>query len=58
MDLNYLYHRHQVSLAAASAALSAEARASHRGLAAAYSASIARSQAGTGGFALVCSRVS
>lgn len=58
MDLNYLYHRHQVSLAAASATLSVEARASHRGLVAAYLASIAQLRAGTGGVALVGSRVS
>lgn len=58
MDLSYLYHRHQVSLAAASTALSVEARASHRGLAAAYSASIAQSRAATGAVTLVGSRVS
>lgn len=57
MDLNYLYHRHQVSLAAASTAGSKEARIAHRGLAAAYSARIANARALTGGTALTGARV-
>jgi hypothetical protein len=40
MDLNYLLHRHQVSLMQASTAESPEARSSHRGLVRAYAAGI------------------
>ena len=36
MDLNYLYHRHQVSLMMADAAASTEARQTHRDLASRY----------------------
>ncbi|MDQ0250860.1 hypothetical protein J2W22_002924 [Sphingomonas kyeonggiensis] len=36
MDLNYLLHRHQVSLMHAAAATSPEARFAHRGLARCY----------------------
>ena len=41
MDLNYLYHRHQISLFMAENAASEQARAAHRGLAKAYAAQIA-----------------
>jgi hypothetical protein len=58
MDLNYLFHRHQISLVAASTAGSAEARLAHRGLAAAYARCIGMLRAGTGGVALMGSRVS
>lgn len=58
MDLNYLYHRHQVAVSAASSAKSLEARASHRGLAAAYAADIAFARATTGGLAMAGARVS
>lgn len=37
MSLNYLLHRHQISLMRADAATGAEARLSHRALAAGYS---------------------
>lgn len=36
MALNYLLHRHQVSLMKADAAASPQARATHRGLASGY----------------------
>lgn len=36
MDLNYLFHRHQVSLMRADAALCPASRSSHRGLALGY----------------------
>ncbi len=58
MDLNYLYHRHQVALAAAFAAKSLEARASHHGFADAYAAAIAVSRSATGGVVLLGARVS
>jgi hypothetical protein len=41
MDLNYLRHRHQVSLFMAQSAASEPAREAHRGLAKAYAAEIA-----------------
>ena len=41
MDLNYLYHRHQVSLYLAEQAVSEEARRAHRELASGYAARIA-----------------
>jgi hypothetical protein len=41
MDLNYLYHRHQVSLFMSDNAACEESRAVHRGLARAYGAQIA-----------------
>lgn len=40
MALNYLLHRHQISLARSAGAASAEARLAHRGLAAGYAARI------------------
>ncbi|MHA6721482.1 hypothetical protein [Sphingomonas sp. RS2018] len=40
MDLNYLLHRHQLSLMNADAAPSVEARRSHDGLARGYALSI------------------
>ena len=40
MDLNYLYHRHQVSLFKAENAASEKARIAHAALAAAYLARI------------------
>lgn len=44
MDLNYLFHRHQVSLMMAAAATGREAHRAHRGLAQRYAASIAAAQ--------------
>ncbi len=41
MDLNYLYHRHGVSLAMADRAACAPSRDAHRTLAAAYAGRIA-----------------
>ncbi|MFS2111444.1 hypothetical protein ACCC88_17270 [Sphingomonas sp. Sphisp140] len=41
MDLNYLLHRHQISLMRASAAASVEARHAHEGLARGYAKRIA-----------------
>ncbi len=58
MDLNYLFHRHQLSLTASTQALSAEARAAHRGLAMGYAARIALLRASTGGRATRTARVS
>lgn len=46
MDLNYLLHRHQVSLMRADSAASPEARHAHRGLARTYAALIAESREG------------
>ena len=40
MDLNYLYHRHQVSDFMSNNAASAGSRRAHRGLAEGYSAAI------------------
>ena len=40
MDLNYLYHRHGISLLLADQASCAESRNAHLGLAAAYAARI------------------
>lgn len=48
MDLNYLFHRHQVSLMMAAAAGGVEAQAAHAQLARRYAARIATTQAGTG----------
>ena len=42
MDLNYLLHRHQVSLMRADAASSVEARHAHLGLAREYATRITR----------------
>ena len=41
MDLNYLYKRHQISLAMAERACSEGARRAHRGLAQGYASQIA-----------------
>ena len=41
MDLNYLYHHHQISLFMAENAASEEARRAHQGLAETYAARIA-----------------
>ena len=48
MDLNYLYHRHQVSLMRADAAAGSEARHAHRGLAREYAQLIERTQSDLG----------
>lgn len=48
MALNYLLHRHQVSLMRSNAAPSREARAAHRGLASAYAVQIRELRADTG----------
>lgn len=44
MDLNYLYHRHQVSIFMAANAASDEARRVHRELAERYAAQIAHAK--------------
>lgn len=44
MDLNYLFHRHQVSLMQADAAIGAEARIAHRNRADCYAREISRTQ--------------
>ena len=49
MALNYLLHRHQVSLMRSEAGTSLEARAAQRGLATGYAARIRALRAGTGG---------
>lgn len=41
MDLNYLYHRHQISLFMAENAACERSREAHRGFAKAYAAEIA-----------------
>ncbi|WP_294195707.1 hypothetical protein [uncultured Sphingomonas sp.] len=48
MDLNYLFHRQQVSLMMAAAASGIEARRAHGALARGYAARIARVQASGG----------
>lgn len=48
MDLNYLFHRHQVSLMMAAAAAGPEARHAHGKLASRYAVQIAREQTGGG----------
>jgi hypothetical protein len=48
LDLNYLLHRHQVSLMRADTALCAEARHSHLGLAREYAVRIKRFRTGLG----------
>jgi hypothetical protein len=45
MDLNYLYHRHQISLFMAFNAACGKARSAHRGLAEGYAARIALDKA-------------
>lgn len=58
MDLNYLFHRHQFSLSAATTAASREARLVHRKLAAGYAGRIAVARARTGGTIMPVARVS
>jgi hypothetical protein len=48
MDLNYLFHRHQVSLMMAAAAAGVEARKAHAQLARRYATRIASSQSDVG----------
>jgi hypothetical protein len=48
MDLNYLFHRHQVSLMRADAAVCVESRHAHRALARGYAHEIARIQEDAG----------
>jgi hypothetical protein len=48
MALNYLLHRHQVSLMRSEAAPTREARAAHRGLATGYAARIRELRADSG----------
>lgn len=48
MALNYLLHRHQVSLMRSEAGASREARAAHRGLATGYAFQIRELRADTG----------
>lgn len=48
MDLNYLFHRHQVSLMRAVSAAGPEARSAHRGLAVAYAGRIRSMQHDSG----------
>lgn len=58
MDLNYLLHRHQVSLMRALAGDSSEARHAHRGLATGYGKRIAALRATMGAAPLTLDRVS
>ena len=53
MDLNYLYHRHQVSLFKADNAACDESRRAHLGLVAAYAARIEKAKNGRPELALV-----
>ena len=48
MDLNHLFHRHQVTSVLALRAACSASRAAHRGLAAGYAARIVRLQNDTG----------
>ncbi|MEI9926650.1 MAG: hypothetical protein WDN44_01690 [Sphingomonas sp.] len=52
MDLNYLLHRHQVSLMRAAGAAGLEARHAHRALARGYAGRIARIQGELGAAAM------
>ena len=58
IDLNYLFHRHQLSLVASTDASSSEARVAHRGLTVGYATRIARLRAASGGSAMSAARVS
>jgi hypothetical protein len=58
MDLNYLLHRHQVSLIRADRGDSSEARHAHRGLAEGYGKRIAALRAMIGATPLTLDRVS
>jgi len=51
MDLNYLLHRHQVSLMRADAAATGEGRHAHRGLAHGYAQQIETARTASGAFA-------
>jgi hypothetical protein len=53
MDLNYLYHRHQVALFNAENAKCDDSRRAHLSLVAAYAAKIEQSKNGGRGVALV-----
>ncbi|WP_200918816.1 hypothetical protein [Sphingomonas sp. Leaf231] len=48
MDLNYLFHRHQVSLMMSAAAVGLEARSAHAQLARRYATRIASAQSDGG----------
>lgn len=58
MALNYLLHRHQLSVMRAAAGRSPEARAAHRGLADGYAGRIRELRAELGGRAVDHLRVS
>lgn len=49
MPLNYLLHRHQISLMRAATGATPEARAAHRGLADGYARRVKEEQRRTGG---------
>lgn len=53
MDLNYLLHRHQVSLMNAASTDCTEARVAHHGMAAAYASRIRALQADLGADAML-----
>jgi len=53
MDLNYLYHRHQVSLFMADNAACEQSRLAHRGLVAAYAEKIEAAKRGRAPIQLV-----
>ena len=53
MDLNYLYHRHQVALFLSENAACEQSRAAHLGLVAAYAAKIAEMKGPLARLALV-----
>jgi len=48
MDLNYLLHRHQISVMRADAAACGPSRMAHEGLAALYAGAVSRVQRGKG----------
>ncbi|WP_019517320.1 hypothetical protein [Sphingomonas sp. Mn802worker] len=58
MDLNYLLHRHQISLMRAGSGSSDEARHAHRGLATGYRQRIAALRETMGAAAMTLDRVS
>jgi len=49
MDINYLLHRHQVSVMRAGAATCRPSRMAHEGLASLYASAVSRLQVGMGG---------
>ena len=57
MALNYLLHRHQVSVMRSGSAASSEARAAHRGLASGYASRIRELRARTGAATVEALRV-